>query len=514
MCPRHHLRLLLACMAAAPLVACGPDNSDPVSHVGIAQSSLSLETSETELTLNAGAAHQVELSVSGRSLAQLAGVDINWQSSDSDIAWVDSDGIVHAVAPGIAEVTASAEGATTAITVIVTEAVLVGLALEPVSVEMLPCTRVDLETAGIFSNGAEHAVDSTIIAVSADESIVIWENSVDGTGGSLVSDRPGTTIVTVSAAGLTETVPVLVTDSLVSVSLQDLPIWLGVEDSIALQVEAEYSDGTSLTINSEGRWSIVDADPVAVLTTGDDGRTRLAPTAAGVVTVQWHCAGQTIEEQLQILDTTSPGELAVLLDGMPVSVENVPEIDVDAPVAVSVLMRTTDGVFSDVTADVSWQLSDSNLDAFDVAEVADDAEVQSLLLSAVPGSMYEQRANLEIVVGDRLLQLVLVSSRGVQRQLDSVSFLVEDTLGNVSELTPGSNRFLAAGDSLDLDLLLRYNLDTETLGGDALLWANSDPGIATIDSSGRLIAVAEGSSEIAAVHDGQIYRFAVTVVAP
>ncbi len=107
----HRSALVLLAALALPLGACSStevpiQSTDPVAGVTMAAVSASLEPGETALVTG------VPRDARGRALA---GRVLTWSSSDPAVARVSAEGIVTALAPGVAQIVASSEGRTAAV---------------------------------------------------------------------------------------------------------------------------------------------------------------------------------------------------------------------------------------------------------------------------------------------------------------------------------------------------------------------------------------------------------------
>src|SRR5690625_1247656 len=96
--------LLLGALAML-LASCGqkPDSGDSITGLVLVPGSLELEVGESSEPIKVSLAYEW-----GKTVA-LGVVDVDWMSSDEDVATVDGDGVVTGVAPGSAAVTVSHE---------------------------------------------------------------------------------------------------------------------------------------------------------------------------------------------------------------------------------------------------------------------------------------------------------------------------------------------------------------------------------------------------------------------
>ena len=81
----------------------------------------------------------------------------------------------------------------------------------------------------------------------------------------------------------------------------------------------------------------------------------------------------------------------------------------------------------------------------------------------------------------------------------------------VASVDVSGARPLKVGDTLDLQAAPRDQRGGE-LSGHAAVWASSDPDVASVDSSGVVVALAAGSADISARVDGKTGKVRVTVL--
>jgi len=80
-------------------------------------------------------------------------------------------------------------------------------------------------------------------------------------------------------------------------------------------------------------------------------------------------------------------------------------------------------------------------------------------------------------------------------------------------ITPGSDARIIAGSAQPFALTAMYTNGTSAPVTTGVAWAVSDTGIATVDGSGRVVAVAAGTTMLTATYSGRSTRVTVTVIA-
>ena len=191
-------------------------------------------------TLSAiGATVQLSADVRDQNGQPMPGVAVSWGSADPAVAAVGASGLVTAVAPGSATLTATAGAATGSATVTVDQAV------SAVSVTAAASAIMEGDTLRFAAHATDangHAVaDAEFVWASADPGVA----TVDATG--LVTGvAAGTTEITATSSGVTGRVPVSVeaaTPVPRSVTVTPSAATLAPGDTVRLEAEAFDADG-------------------------------------------------------------------------------------------------------------------------------------------------------------------------------------------------------------------------------------------------------------------------------
>ncbi len=164
--------LVTAIAAGAATITATSDFDDTVSGSAeitvLAPAVLSVDVAPTEATLDVGDTEQLTATVTVHSGASDA---ISWTSSDEDIATVDADGLVTAVAPGTATITAISDfDDTVSGSATVNVAGVTGVAVLPAASDLAIGGTVQLAADVTALHGADAAVtwsssDETVAAV-------------------------------------------------------------------------------------------------------------------------------------------------------------------------------------------------------------------------------------------------------------------------------------------------------------------------------------------------------------
>jgi uncharacterized protein YjdB len=168
--------------------------------------------SDTTKTLKMGSADYTLIPTILPNNATLA--TVSWSSSNTAVAMVDSNGLVHAVGPGTANITVTtADGAKTARCTIVIPR---------------PVTSVQIRHADSLNVnlGSPMTLKALILPINATDLKLTWSSSDDtvasvASTGALTTHKEGSTVIKVTASdgGLTDTITVNVIKGVTSITL-------------------------------------------------------------------------------------------------------------------------------------------------------------------------------------------------------------------------------------------------------------------------------------------------------
>jgi trimeric autotransporter adhesin len=193
------------------------------------------------LALEPGGTHRITARASDAHGNEISGRDFAWTSSDPEVAVVNSEGRVTARTFGVVTVAASIDGATG------TSEVEVGGASEPTSLHIARSSldltalgeEAHLEVTARNADGAVVEVPSSLTWTSSDSSIA----SVNSTG-RVVANAVGTAVVAVAAACCTgDSVMIRVTQEVASVEVSPSEGHLSIGDQLQFEARGYDSRG-------------------------------------------------------------------------------------------------------------------------------------------------------------------------------------------------------------------------------------------------------------------------------
>jgi uncharacterized protein YjdB len=210
---------------------------------------------------------------------------VTWMSENTDVATVDSEGIVTGITSGTTNITASLSGITSPV---VTVTIIPG----PSSLEVTPGPVTDLlvgnieqyTAMGTFPDGTTEDITSQV-NWSSDKTDIA---TIDADG--LVTGvTPGTTHIKASVCGITSP-PVTLTvifPKLSSIAVTPIPSNLWVNFTMQFKAIGTYSNGYTKDISTEVTWNSTDISVATVSADGlatavSPGTTYISATLSGV----------------------------------------------------------------------------------------------------------------------------------------------------------------------------------------------------------------------------------------
>jgi len=217
---------------------------------------LSIAISPSNLTLALGTKQQFTATgtFTDNSTQDLS-ASVIWASSDNSFATIDGTGLATAVADGSTTITATSGSVTGSTTLVVSDAVLVSIAISPVAASIPAAVTQQFTATGTFSDSSTQDLTGTVHWSSSDGTVATISNT-PGTAG--LATGVGTGEVTISAtsgsvsgsADLTITTASLLS---ISVAPQNPSIALGSSQQFA--ATGLYSDNTSQDLTPVMTWS-------------------------------------------------------------------------------------------------------------------------------------------------------------------------------------------------------------------------------------------------------------------
>lgn len=431
--------------------------SAPVSAVKLSPSALALQPGQTApltaTTLDAGG-------------SPLTGRSVTWITSAAAVATVNASGIVSAVAPGTAVVTATSEGRSASVTVTVSPPAVGSVALSRSTVSLEPGETVSVAATVLDASGGALAGRA-----------VSWSSSAPGVArvsesGAITGVAAGSAQVTATSEGKSAAVAVTVVPPVASITLSSstLNIERGQVATLTATLYDEFGavlSGRPVTWTSEGP---------TVATVDASGNV----TGVGVGTTQIVAAAGS-KTRIALVQVSAPvGSVEVSPNTLSLTVGQTSQL--------GATVRDVSGQALPGTS-VTWSSSNTAAATVNSSGLVTAAGAGSAVVTATSGG----------------------KSGSVTVQVAGVSTPVAVSTVTLST----SSASLTVGQTATLVATPR-DASGNALTGRVVTWTSSNSSVASVSSAGVVTAVAAGSATVTATSENRSASASVTVttVAP
>lgn len=448
--------VLPSLVVLAALLSCGGSSTGPG---GGNVASIALTPSTA--TVSIGATTPFQATPKDASGKTMTGVTVFWNSEHTDIATVNSSGVVTGVALGSTRIAASAGGASATATVTVTDQPVASVTVTPASSSIHVGQTVTL-TGTAYNAAGDVLSGRTIAWSSSDESIATVDaNGVvtgTGAGGAVITGtaegKQGTATVTVSAVPVARVQVQPATDTLV----------LG--DSVQLTATAFDSAGHVIT----GRTATWTTSNGAVAIVTSDG--LVFSRAAGTATITATIGGKS-----------DFAKITVVLP--PVASVTV------APADTSIIVGTT--------AKLVATLKDAGGNVLTGRTITWSSSNASVASVNATGTVTG-------VVASTTAVTITATSEGTS----GTATVTVNPLPVASVSVMPAAPVIFAGDSVQLTATA-LDGNNKPIPGQSFTWTSSNQAVATVSATGMVNSLTNGSSIITATTSGKSGTATVTV---
>lgn len=206
---------------------------------------------------------------------------VNWTSSASNVAGVNSAGQVTGQSAGTATMTAQQGSVSGASIVVVESSALVSLQITPASTSVAQQTEAQFRAIGTFADGSTQDLTQSAEWTSSPASIATVSDIV-GSKGLATGIVPGNATITTFFAGEVGTAALTVTGATLTsltITPDDPSIPLG--SSQRFTANGNFSDGTTENLTNQATWT---SSSVSVATIGVNGLANTVATGTTTIT--------------------------------------------------------------------------------------------------------------------------------------------------------------------------------------------------------------------------------------
>lgn len=432
---------------------------------------IALEITPAQLLLGINTAQQLSATAiyTNRQVVGV-GADVLWRSSDPSVASVESGGILPgflvARGPGKAIITATLAGLTTQMSIVVSDATLLSLAVMP-DIQQLPVgTQLSLKASGKFSDGRTQDLTDSVLWVSSADNIVSVSNE-QASKGRCLGRGLGVAVLTAKLGTQISSASLTVTDAAITgLQLTQVSPVIAKGTQQAYIATATYSDGTVRDVTTETQWSVSDPT-LATIESAPQMAGVLLALREGSVRVRAAFAGKSAETTL----TITAAALQALTISAPTS--NVP---VGTTLQLTATATFSDGSTADVTTQTIWSVGIP-----DLASISNGVGSRGLLTGLKQGSA-----------------TVVAVFQGITTYTNL--YVTEPAL-LVLSITP-DGYIMAPRTTYLYRALALYSSGLSRDVTEQVAWTTSDSSVATVSdvlgSKGLLTALVMGTTEVSA----------------
>jgi hypothetical protein len=338
-----------------------------------------LSISPTSLTLAISSSQQ--LSVTGRytdnSTEDFSGL-VAWSSDNATIASISSTGEVNAKAAGSAFITASVNGISTDLNVVVSPATLQSIVVNSAATQVASGLSIQFSAKGVYSDGTEQVISKQVEWSVSDTSKAF----IDTETGLLSALQAGSVFVLAKIEGKRGSFHLTISPATLSeISIVPATISLAKGTSANINVIAIFSDNSKQNVSDQVVWSNED-NSIAMI---EQSSTIVKSLAKGTSIFTASLSGQSTNLVVNVSDA----ELVSL---------SISPVNSSIPLGLSEQFKAqgsyTDGSVQNLTSQVTW-LSDTESvalisNAQDNEGMANSVAIGSSTISAVIGSVQQQ----------------------------------------------------------------------------------------------------------------------------
>ncbi|HBL01827.1 MAG TPA: hypothetical protein DDZ61_04275 [Aeromonas salmonicida] len=377
---------------------------------------------------------------------------VGWLSSNTAVATVDSTGLVTGVAAGSTTLSASLLGVTASTSIQVNNTSVSALQVIPAVTAIALGTKSQLQAIATFGDGSTQDVSSQVQWSSNDPFIA----SVDSLG-LVMGSGIGQATVTATLGAISRSATLTVTNA-IATALQVIPPTASLPKGTKLQFQAiaTFSDNSSQDVTSQVNWNSSDISVATIDLNGE-----ATAFSEGGSSISANFLGVTSNTVLLVVTNATVNSIQVVLNGGSGNLAKGSSVQFKAQAVLS------DGSTLDVSSQAAWFSSDQTKVTINAQGLATGVAVGTSTISA---------------------SLNGVTSAG------TVLTVTNATVSQI-QITPPSLT-LAKGTKGKLTAIATYSDNSTQDISNQVVWNSSNIGVATINLSGEVSAVSNGSATL------------------
>ena len=274
---------------------------------------------------------------------------VDWTSSDTEIATIDSAGLATGVGEGNTDITASLGSVESNVATLMVEApILQSITVMPDTATIEVDAKQQYMATGTYSDASTADITSSVTWASSDTTVAAF----DSTAGLATGVGAGTTTITASSNSINDTATLTVTLALksIAITLETASIPKGLTQQYT--ANGTYSDDTTADITSSVTWTSSNNTVATIDLAG-------LATGVGVGTTKITATLDSVDSNEAALTVTEP--ILQLITIMP----DTATIEVDTTQQYTAEGTYSDGSIANITSSVAWASSDTEVATID-----------------------------------------------------------------------------------------------------------------------------------------------------
>lgn len=381
-----------------------------------------------------------------------------WSSSTEDVGIIDAGGVMSGLGIGVTQISANKGGVSSnAVEIEVTDAVLRSIQVSPGALRLAKGQVEELEATAVYSDQTTSDISDEVTWLTADANTVSISQA-----GKVLGISPGITQVTAHKDGVSSVpVEVEVTNAYITaIQVNPTSLRLAKGQREKLQAMAIYSDETTSDVSDDVSWSVSDPMRVSVSASG-----LVMGKLAGSTEVKANLAG--VSSNPVKVEVTEAVLAAIQISPLSLRLAQGQVAKLEATAVYS------DQTMSDISNDVIWIAEDPATVSVTGAGEVFGVAVGITQVQAIKEGITSKPVRVEVT--DAFITEIQISPSSVRIAKDQIAVLRATAI---------------------------YSDQSRVDISDNAVWVVTDPTFASISSSGELMGLAVGKTELTVSKDG------------